>query len=75
MRSSGHLRYTKLAEPASICNLSMYSAKFVTLKLFWFSSPESSLIDEVRKFLLHELVDLFNSFVETFLRRAGDVEV
>ena len=56
-------------------NFSVYSAKLVALKLLRLPSSEAPLIDEVWKFLFHELINLRYGLVEAFLRRAGDVKV
>jgi len=52
-----------------------YSTKLIALNCFWFSPSEASLIDEVRQFLLHELLDLLDSLLETGFARARNVQV
>jgi hypothetical protein len=52
-----------------------YSTKLIALNCFGFSSSEASLIDEVRQFLLHELLDLLDSLLETGFARARNVKV
>lgn len=47
----------------------------IALNRLWFSATESTLVDQVGEFLLHELVDLLHGFVETVFARARDVEV
>lgn len=59
---------------ARMLNIS-YSAKLISLNLFWLSSTEASLINKVGEFLLHKLLDLLYSQLETPLRRARNVEV
>ena len=52
-----------------------YSSKFITLNLIWLSTSESSLIHKVWQLLLHKLIDLFDRFLKTVFRSAGDVEI
>ena len=39
------------------------------------AATETALIDEVRQLGVHELVDLLDGFLETFLGRAGNMKV
>jgi hypothetical protein len=43
--------------------------------LFRFSAAESSLVDQVGKFLLHQLFDLGDGLVQSIFGCAGDVKV
>lgn len=52
-----------------------YTTKLITLYLFRLSPAESSLIDQIGKLLLHELIDQGDSFLEAFLVRARDVKI
>jgi hypothetical protein len=45
------------------------------LGLFLSRATEATLVDQIRKFLLHHLFDFLDSCLQTFLRDACDVEV
>ena len=49
--------------------------KGITLDLLRLSATEAAFIDEVGKFLFHELFDLLHRLFETVFGDAGDVEV
>lgn len=51
------------------------TAERVTLNLFWLSATEATLVDQVGQFLLHELVDLLDGFLEAVFGGAGNMEV
>lgn len=47
-----------------------YTTIFITFHwLRWLTSTEPSFIDQVREFLLHEIIDDFNGLLETVLVR------
>lgn len=77
MRSSGHLRYEKLVKFLTLrCRkVIAYTAILISLHLLGFSSFESSLVNEVRKLLLHEVINYLYSLVDAFFACAGDVKV
>jgi hypothetical protein len=52
-----------------------YTTEFIPLNLVGFSPPESPLIDEIRKLLLHQFFNLLYSFFKAFLCSASDVKV
>ena len=87
MRSSGHLRcdcvsfifdllITLKGRRTSAGDGSIsYTAIFITFHwLRWLTSTESSFIDQVRKLLLHEIIDEFNGLLETILIRTSHVK-
>lgn len=52
-----------------------YTTIFITFHwLRWLTSTESSFIDQVRKLLLHEIIDEFNGLLETILIRTSHVK-
>lgn len=75
--SSGHLRCSTTSANARLADAAAgaYAAELVPFKLLWLSSPEPSLINQVRKLLLHELVNLRNGLLEPLLGCASDVKV
>lgn len=77
MRSSGHLRYEKLVIFLTLRfrKVIAYTAILISLHLLGFSPFESSLVNEVRKLFLHEVIDYLYSLVEAFFASAGDVKV
>lgn len=54
---------------------SAYTSEFISFKLVWLAATKSAFIDEIWQLLLHELFNLFNSFLKTGLCGAGDVKV
>jgi len=54
-----------------------YSTKFVALngRLFLIAAAETTLVDKLRKLLFHQLLNFGHSLFQTFLCRAGDMEV
>ena len=65
IRSSGHFRYgSELAQVAIDETNKTYSTKLITFELFGFTTTESAFVDQVRQLLLHELVNLSNSFLK-----------
>jgi hypothetical protein len=58
--------------------LGTYSAKLVALNrrtLLLVPTTEASLVDKLGQLLLHHLVDLGDGFIQTFLCRAGYMEI
>ena len=52
-----------------------YTTKFVTLNLLWLPPTESTFIDQIRKLLLHEIVDQFDCLLKALLAHASYMEV
>ena len=52
-----------------------YSTKLISLNCLWFTSTETSLINQVRQFLLHEFLDLLDRLLEASFARARNMEV
>ena len=49
--------------------------KFVTFDLLWFTSSKPPLVDQIRQLLLHELLDLFDGFLQTGFCNTCDMEI
>lgn len=75
--SSGHLRYIMSASIK--CQATMrydtYSTKLITLNLLLFPASEAALVDQLGQFLLHKLINLLDSLLESFLRGTGNMQV
>jgi hypothetical protein len=52
-----------------------YSTVFIPLYLWGFPAAESSLIDEVGKFLFHQLINFIHGLFQPFAGSACDVEI
>jgi hypothetical protein len=52
-----------------------YPAELVSLKLFRLSPPETSLVNQIGQFLLHELLDLRNGLLEAGLGCASYMKI
>ena len=73
MRSSGHFRYIKVRYTVKH-ETRTYPAKLISFEL-WLTAAETPFVNEVRKLLLHQLVDLRHRLVQPLFRGAGDVQV
>lgn len=54
---------------------STYPAEFVALKLLGLTATESTLINQIWQFLVHQILDLLHGRFEAFFRRAGDAQI
>lgn len=63
IRSSGHLRYEDQRLFEKLTQLHAHPTELVTFDLLRLPSPESSLVDQVRQLLLHELFDTLYGFL------------
>jgi hypothetical protein len=52
-----------------------HSAKLISLDLIWLSATKTSFINQIRKFLFHQFLNLLDRLLETSLGRARNVEV
>ena len=52
-----------------------YSTKLISLNCLWFTSTKTSLVNQVREFLLHQFLDLLDRLLKARLARARNVEV
>jgi hypothetical protein len=52
-----------------------YTSVFVTFHLLRLASTESALIDQIREFLLHEVVDQGHGLIEAVFVRTRHMEI
>lgn len=52
-----------------------YASELVSLYLFWLASAKAALVHQIWKFLLHELIDLGNGFLQALLGRTRHVKI
>jgi len=75
MRSSGHLRYSCQHVTSGTRSPDTYATKLIPLNLFRLPPAEASLVDEIRKFLLHQFFNLLYSLFESLFALARNMEV
>jgi hypothetical protein len=52
-----------------------YATELISLDLFLVPAPKTALVDQLRELLVDEFFDLGDCLLESFLRRAGYMEV